>query len=278
MATINARGIEVHVETWHEEQEETIVMLHGFTGSTKTWEQLASILPQYRIIAIDCIGHGQTESPKDYTLYKMDHQLAVLEEVFKALQLTSFALIGYSMGGRIALSCAVKYPGRVQTLILESASPGLRTEQERNVRKEADDALANKIEENGVSSFVREWENIPLFASQKRLPQHLQQAIREERLQQNEQGLANSLRGIGTGMMPPLWGKLHTLSLPVTLITGALDTKFVDIAREMATFTRKVRHLIVNDVGHAIHVENPSEFATIVKETISLNPNRGTIQ
>ena len=278
MATINARGIEVHVETWHEEQEETIVMLHGFTGSTKTWEQLASILPQYRIIAIDCIGHGQTESPKDYTLYKMDHQLAVLEEVFKALQLTSFALIGYSMGGRIALSYAVKYPGRVQTLILESASPGLRTEQERNVRKEADDALANKIEENGVSSFVREWENIPLFASQKRLPQHLQQAIREERLQQNELGLANSLRGIGTGMMPPLWGKLHTLSLPVTLITGALDTKFVDIAREMATFTRKVRHLIVNDVGHAIHVENPSEFATIVKETISLNPNRGTIQ
>ena len=278
MATINALGIEVHVETWHDEQVETIVMLHGFTGSTKTWEQVASMLPQYRIIAIDCIGHGQTESPKDYTLYKMDNQLAVLEAVFEALQLTSFTLIGYSMGGRIALSYAVKYPQRVQTLILESASPGLRTEQERNVRKEADDALANKIEENGVASFVREWENIPLFASQKRLPQHLQQAIREERLQQNEQGLANSLRGIGTGMMPPMWDKLRTLSMPVTFITGALDTKFVDIAREMTTFTQKVRHLIVNDVGHVIHVENPSEFATIVKETISLNPNRGTIQ
>ena len=278
MATINALGIKVHVETWHEEQVETIVMLHGFTGSTKTWEQVASMLPQYRIIAIDCIGHGQTESPKDYTLYKMDHQLAVLEEIFEALQLTSFTLIGYSMGGRIALSYAVKYPGRVQTLILESASPGLRTEQERNVRKEADDALANKIEANGVISFVNVWENIPLFASQKRLPKHVQQAIREERLQQNEQGLANSLRGIGTGMMPPMWDKLHTLSFPVTLITGALDTKFVDIAREMTTFIPKVRHLTVNDVGHIIHVENPSEFATIVKETISLNPNRGIIQ
>ena len=278
MATIKAQGIEVHVETWHDEQVETIVMLHGFTGSTKTWEQVASMLPQYRIIAIDCIGHGQTESPKDYTLYKMDNQLAVLEAVFEALQLTSFTLIGYSMGGRIALSYAVKYPGRVQTLILESASPGLRTEQERDTRKKADDALANKIELNGVTSFVNAWENIPLFASQKRLPQHLQQAIREERLQQNEQGLANSLRGIGTGMMPPMWDKLHTLSMPVTFITGALDTKFVDIAREMATSIQKVRHLIVNDVGHAIHVENPSEFATIVKETISLNPNRGTIQ
>lgn len=278
MATINALGIDVYVEMWHEEQEETIVMLHGFTGSTKTWEQIASMLPQYRIIAIDCIGHGQTKSPKDVTLYKMNHQLAVLEEVFKALQLTSFTLIGYSMGGRIALSYAVKYPGRVQALILESASPGLRTEQERNVRKEADDALANKIEANGVTSFVDAWENIPLFASQKRLPQHVQQAIREERLQQNEQGLANSLRGMGTGMMPPIWDKLHTLSVPVTLITGAFDTKFVDIAREMTTFIQNVRHLTVNDVGHIIHVENPSEFATIVKETISLNSNRGTIQ
>ena len=278
MATIKALGIEIHVETWHEEQKETIVMLHGFTGSTKTWEHVASMLPQYRIIAIDCIGHGQTESPKDYTLYKMEHQLAVLEEVFKELRLTSFTLIGYSMGGRIALSYAIKYPGHVQTLILESASPGLRTEQERNVRKKADNELANKIEVNGIISFVNAWENIPLFASQKRLPQQFQQAIREERLQQNEQGLANSLRGIGTGMMPQVWDKLHVLSMPVTLITGALDTKFVDIAREMTTFIRKVRHLVVNDVGHTIHVENPSEFATIVKETISLNTNRGTIQ
>lgn len=278
MATIKVRGMNVHVETWHNEQVETVVMLHGFTGSTKTWEHVASMLPQYRMIAIDCIGHGQTESPKDYTLYEMEYQLAVLEEVFEALQLTSFTLIGYSMGGRIALSYAIKYPGRVQALILESASPGLRTEQERNARKESDDALANKIQLHGVASFVDAWENIPLFASQKRLPQHVQQAIREERLQQNEQGLANSLRGIGTGMMLPMWDELHTLSIPVTLITGALDTKFVDIAQEMTTFIQKVRHLIVNDVGHTIHVENPEEFATIVKETISLNPNRGTIQ
>ena len=278
MATIKARGINVHVETWHNEQVETIVMLHGFTGSTKTWEQVASVLPQYRIIAIDCIGHGQTESPNDCTVYQMDDQLAVLEEVFEVLQLTSFTLIGYSMGGRIALSYAIKYPGRVQMLILESTSPGLRTEQERNVRKEADDALANKIQLHGVTSFVDTWENIPLFASQKRLPQHVQQVIREERLQQNEQGLANSLRGMGTGEMPPMWDQLHTLSMPVTLITGALDTKFVDIAREMTAFIQKVRHLVINDVGHAIHVENPAEFATIVKETISLNPNRGTIQ
>ena len=278
MATIKAHGINVHVETWHEEQVETIVMLHGFTGSTKTWERVASMLPQYRVIAIDCIGHGQTESPNDYTLYKMEYQLAVLEEVFEALQLTSFTLVGYSMGGRIALSYAIKYPRRVKTLILESASPGLRTEQERNVRKEADDALANKIQLHGVTSFVDTWENIPLFASQKRLPQYIQQAIREERLQQHEQGLANSLRGMGTGIMPPMWDELHKLSMPVTLITGALDTKFVDIAREMTTFIQKVRHLIVNDVGHAIHVENPSEFATIVKDTISSNTNRGTIQ
>ena len=57
--------------------------------------------------------------------------------------------------------------------------------------------------------------------------------------------------------------------MPVLLITGQLDEKFVTIAREMMAYLKKGRHLTVNNVGHAIHVENPSEFATIIKETIS---------
>ncbi|MFF5994159.1 2-succinyl-6-hydroxy-2,4-cyclohexadiene-1-carboxylate synthase [Lysinibacillus sp. KU-BSD001] len=270
MATVTALGIDVHVETWHDEQVETIVMLHGFTGSTNTWAQVAQKLPQYRIVAIDCMGHGKTESPNDFMLYTMEQQLAVLEEVFCRLFIQNFTLIGYSMGGRIALSYAIQYPERVRQLILESASPGLRTEEERKARKEADDKLAQKIEAAGVVNFVREWENIQLFASQKKLPLSVQQAIRTERLNQSAQGLANSLRGIGTGMMPSVWDRLHRLLMPVTLITGELDEKFVSIAWEMAQVIPKVRHLTVNNAGHAIHVENPTEFATIVKDTISL--------
>lgn len=271
MAFLKVKGLNVHVQVWNELSEQTIVMIHGFTGSTHTWEPVASQLSGFRVVAIDCIGHGETDSPVDTALYEMEHQVEVLEEICKQMQLASFNLLGYSMGGRIALSYAVKYPERIETLILESASPGLKSEEERTARKQGDNVLANKIEANGIKSFVDAWENIPLFASQKRLPASVQQEIRKERLQQCELGLANSLRGMGTGVMPALWDRLAELRMPVILITGELDVKFERIAREMTASFKKVRHLSVNDVGHAIHVENPSKFATIIKETISFN-------
>ena len=73
------------------------------------------------------------------------------------------------MGGRIALAYTIKYPERVTSLILESASPGLKTEQERIERREADELLAKKINSEGIPSFVEFWENIPLFAFAKEI-------------------------------------------------------------------------------------------------------------
>ncbi len=260
---------DMYVEQWHKDKEKVIVMLHGFTGSTKTWQHIAKELPDYHIVAVDLIGHGQSVAPGSSTAYEMKPQLEVLEEIFEKLALSKFTLVGYSMGGRIALSYTVNYPKRVSQLILESASPGLANEADRFARKQADDLLAHKIEANGIASFVEAWENIPLFASQKNLPQHIQQEIRTERLQQSKEGLANSLRGMGTGMMPSMWGHLAEITCPVTLITGDLDKKFVQIAREMKKLIKNAKHYTVEAAGHTIHVENPVKFATIVKETIS---------
>lgn len=144
MAKLNVRGIDTHVEIWNEEASQTLVALHGFTGSTETWRNLASALPQVRIVAIDLIGHGQTAVPEHFSRFSMQEQLSDLEEVFHQLQLEKFTLLGYSMGGRIALSYAISYPTRVEKLILESASPGLRTSEERMERCERDHALAEK--------------------------------------------------------------------------------------------------------------------------------------
>lgn len=260
----------VHVQQWHAEKQDVIVMLHGFTGSTKTWQHVATLLPEYRIIAIDALGHGLSAAPLEVGAYEMPQQIEVLEEVFENLQLEQFTLVGYSMGGRIALSYAVKYSKRVKQLILESASPGLQLAEERAARKVADHALADKIEVNGLASFVDAWENIPLFASQKNLPVQVQAEIREERMQQRPHGLANSLRGLGTGMMPPLWDELQKLECPVTLLVGQYDLKFIRIAERMQNQLKNAKYYVIPTVGHAIHVENPVKFATIVKETISL--------
>lgn len=269
MARFTVNGIDVFVEQYREDKERMLVLLHGFTGSTKTWQHIVPLLSEFHVVTVDLIGHGQTAAPRDVSHYTMEAQVELLEELFKQLELSRFSLLGYSMGGRVALSYAVRYPSRIEQLLLESASPGIIVPKERAARQFADNLLAEKIEANGIPPFVEAWENIALFASQKQLSLEVQQEIRAERLMQREMGLANSLRGMGTGIMPSLWHQLRELQFPVTLLTGSVDVKFEDIAQKMLRSLPDGRHVSIIGAGHAIHVENPTKFATIVKEAIS---------
>ena len=274
--TIRVRGIDYYVETAGSEDLPTIVFLHGFTGSTATWQEVTKMLKgKYRTVAIDLTGHGKTSIPRDVNRYSMDEQVEDLEELFNALSFQQFKLVGYSMGGRVALAYTIRYPKRVTSLILESSSPGLKTENERMERQAADGRLADRIVSEGLRAFIDFWGNIPLFSSQKKLLAEKQLAVKNERLSQSETGLANSLRGIGTGSQASYWDRLHTVNLPVLLITGELDTKFVNISREMQSYFPNVRHETIDHTGHAIHVEKPDTFATMIEEHISELKNRG---
>ena len=171
-------------------------------------------------------------------------------------------LLGYSMGGRIALYTA--FSGFFRALILESASPALADPLERAQRRSNDEQLAASIERDGIVAFVEYWEHLPLFASQQRLPYEQRQALHEQRLHNSASGLANSLRGVGTGAQPALQERLATLSLPVLLIAGILDTKFCTITHQMAQSLPDAQLHIVPDAGHTVHLEQPEVFDQIV--------------
>ncbi len=265
------RGSNVHYQIINPLSEKTLVFLHGFTGSTKTWDTvIQSFKNTYRIITIDLIGHGLTDAPYSVQRYSMEEQVELLHEFFEARRISTCTLVGYSMGGRVALSFAMKYADMVEKLILESASPGLQAEEERAARRKNDHALAAQIEKDGLEAFVNHWENIPLFASQKELPEIVQQSIRTERLEQRAIGLANSLRGMGTGEQPSYWNELQKYTNPVLLITGELDEKFVQKANLMQKQFQNCKKIVVPNVGHAIHVENPQTFATIIEEQLEI--------
>ncbi|MBE1555464.1 2-succinyl-6-hydroxy-2,4-cyclohexadiene-1-carboxylate synthase [Sporosarcina limicola] len=275
---LRVRGIELHMEINGDENLPVIVFLHGFTGSTATWREISKLLEgKYRTIAVDLTGHGKSTVPQDAERYTMEQQIEDLEELFETLLLDHFTLIGYSMGGRVALGYTVHYPERVSTLILESSSPGLKTEEERIARKDADRRLAERLLISGMEAFIDFWESISLFDSQKGLSCKKRLAVREERLSQSVMGLSNSLYAIGTGSQPSYWAELETINLPVLLITGEIDMKFVNIAREMMQFIPNVHHYSIKGTGHAIHVEKPRAFATMVEEHISECENRGGI-
>ena len=144
--------------------------------------------------------------------------------------------------------------------MLESASPGLADPWARGQRRASDARLAHRIEQEGVAAFVDYWENIPLFASQQALPAETRAQLRSQRLQNRAHGLANSLRGMGTGQQPSLWEDLAAIRQPTLLLAGASDAKYVGIAHQMHARLSHARLHIVPEAGHAIHLEAPRAF------------------
>lgn len=268
MASLKVNGRTVGYQIWHEGKSETLVLFHGFTGSAKGWANIAAQFPEFRVVAFDMIGHGESDAPAEAALYEMDVQTALLAAAFEALKLSTVHLLGYSMGGRIALSFACAYPQYVRSLTLESATAGLEEQAERIARQEGDTKLAEKIEHEGLESFINFWERIPLFESHANLPSEVQKALREERMSQRAVGLANSLRGIGTGKMPALWNQLQYLQMPVHLLVGEHDPKFIQLNKKMAERIQNVYFSTISNAGHTIHVENPTQFVKMVKELI----------
>lgn len=243
-----------------------LVMLHGFTGSRQTWYPFVEEYKQdFQVILIDLPGHGKSKINKVYSMPEFCNDL---RELLMYLSLKSINLIGYSMGGRIALSFAMYYPEIVNMLILESSSPGLNSSEERNLRIDRDIALAKWIENVGINEFVNYWENIPLFDTQKKLSAMTQLNIRNERLNQTTSGLSASLKGMGTGGQPDWWPELDKLKLTVLLIVGEYDSKFINMNEKMVKLIKNSKLEKVFNTGHAIHVEQPEKFGKIVKEFI----------
>jgi 2-succinyl-6-hydroxy-2,4-cyclohexadiene-1-carboxylate synthase len=255
----------------------TLVLLHGFTGSATGWGDLLDDFAAtgMRVIAFDLHGHGHSDAPHAARRYAMEHCQA---DIIAALRLLGIergeaSLLGYSMGGRIALYCA--FSGYFRALILESASPGISDAQEREQRRLSDMALAESIEREGVAAFVEYWEWLPLFASQHNLPASKRTALHEQRLNNRTEGLANSLRGVGTGVQSALHARLPELDIPVLLIAGDLDEKFCEIAREMASLLPRARLRIVAGAGHTVHLEQPGIFIDLVREFCHAEPPHG---
>ncbi|MEH7238901.1 2-succinyl-6-hydroxy-2,4-cyclohexadiene-1-carboxylate synthase [Bacillus sp. JJ1562] len=247
-----------------------IVLLHGFTGSLTTWNQTTDILKQhFKCVLIDLIGHGESDCPDDFAKYQIEIVANDIIHILDILELQTFHIAGYSMGGRVALATAILYPNRVASLILESSSPGLKTEEERAVRRKSDEKLADRIEHEGINKFIDYWENIPLFSSQKALSREKQLEIRKQRLENNPVGLANSLRGMGTGVQPSYWERLNEIKFPTILLCGDLDPKFCNIAEEMSSSIQNVKVEKIVEAGHAIHVEQPHFFGKIIVEFVS---------
>jgi 2-succinyl-6-hydroxy-2,4-cyclohexadiene-1-carboxylate synthase len=247
----------------------TALVLHGFTGSAEAMRSMLDALtPTHRVIAPDLVGHGGSSRPADVALYTTEATVRHLDAVLEAAVVDDVSVVGYSLGGRLGLSYACANPDRVRAMALIGTTGGIEEGLARSERRAADEALAERLERDGVEAFVDHWEQIPMFASQLRLPEQTRQSIRAGRMAQSATGLANSLRGVGAGVMPPVWARLGAIDVPARLIVGSLDTKYVELAQRLVRSLPRAEVTVVEGVGHAAHVEAPQTCASLVLEAL----------
>lgn len=253
-----------------------VVMLHGFTGTRTTWDSLIRTLERdYTTLSVDLVGHGLSGSPAEVDRYRMERAVDDLVALLHAIGFQRAVWLGYSLGGRVALQVAVRHPEAVSALVLEGATPGLPTAEERAARIAADEQQAQMLETRGLEAFVDYWESIPLWDSQREtLTDHQREVLRRQRLAQRATGLANSLRGMGTGAQAYVAGALPGLRVPVLLTAGRLDTKFTQIAHEMAAALPEATVHIIEGAGHCAHLECPDEFNTVVADFLRTHRGR----
>lgn len=246
---------------------EPLVLLHGFTGCAANWRPLLPRLAErHRVIAIDLPGHGNSGAPGGVARYKMPRVAADLIELLTRHDATPAHWLGYSMGGRLALYMAVRQSSVVRSLTLVSATAGLANAAKRQARRAADEALAARIERDGVASFVAEWERNPLFAGLAGLPEEAWATLHEQRLSNSPLGLANSLRGMGAGAQPSLWSRLAAMTAPALLIAGQRDTKFVALNEGLAVSIPNATLRLIPDAGHVVQMEQPEAFLAVVTD------------
>ncbi len=245
----------------------SILFLHGFTGSANDWKDIALKLnPEFNRITMDLLGHGKSTSPDDLKYYKSDELAMQILTVIEHLKIESVIICGYSMGGRAALSFASVYPKKVSALILESTSPGIENKAEREARIENDIKLTEHIQSHSMEQFINKWLKMEIFKSLKSLSKEKLKNLKKSKLLNSKTGLINSLKGFGTGVMPYLGNKIKKMKFPVLLITGDLDSKFTRINIMMVKKFPFGKHIIIENAGHNVHLENPSKFISVVNQ------------
>jgi 2-succinyl-6-hydroxy-2,4-cyclohexadiene-1-carboxylate synthase len=235
---------------------ETVVLLHGFGGTRHAWDGVAARLhpERYLPLALDLPGHGRMAAERPITF------AACVAHVLASAP-ARFALCGYSMGGRIALHVALAAPRRVARLVLVSSTAGIADALARARRRAADEALAAELEQGSFEDFIERWRSQPLFAGESEDAGRL---ARADHRRNRPADLAAALRGLGPGVMEPLWDSLAKLEVGVSVVVGARDGAYQELGRRMVARLPRARLLVLAG-GHGLPLENPAGVAAVVE-------------
>jgi 2-succinyl-6-hydroxy-2,4-cyclohexadiene-1-carboxylate synthase len=243
-----------------------LYLIHGFLGRPSVWQPFLAELGEHgRVVNQTLPGHG----PSPW-LPESESFDAAVEAMAQTLPLAEPAwIVAYSMGARIGLWLALRYPDLVAGAVLVGCHPGINDDAERAARATDDALSARRLTEHGLQAFVNAWEAQPLFESQRSLPSEVQERHHKRRCDHTVEGVAWALRTLSAGRMTPAWDAVIESHVPLVFVAGELDQKYRALSEEVSTFASSVRCSVVPGAGHDVLLENPAALAAIVRGEIT---------
>ncbi|MCH9649990.1 MAG: alpha/beta fold hydrolase [Deltaproteobacteria bacterium] len=257
------------------------ILLHGFAGSPDSWQEVAEVLPSgSALLRLSILGHGKAEDPHghQHTGSSPGRSLEPASGPFEtevdrlAAQVLAAGfqgshLVGYSLGGRLALGLLARHPELVASASLIGAHTGLGSQEERRQRMLRDESWADLAETTGLASFLEKWEEQPLFSTQNQEQRSLQN---HRRRHLDPMGLGRALRSLSLARMPDYRPRIPTLEMPIRWIAGERDAKFRRLAKEAAQAQRAGTYARVPASGHNVPLEQPRLLAALLAEDLTL--------
>ena len=247
-----------------------LVALHGFTGTGLDFAPLTTATAEWdgQWAAPDLPGHGSCEADPacSFSFAATD---ALILRALAQLNASKRFLLGYSMGGRLALHCALRHHPQIEGLILIGSSPGIKNLAAREQRRNDDARLAQQLLDDDIDAFMDRWEALPILRSQERIAPNWRTAMSARRRSQRPPELARALRELGTGAMPDLWPEIPNFRIPLDLVIGREDVKFLKVARSIAALNPLARIIEIPEAGHCPHLENPSAFLHYLRRRLN---------
>ncbi len=255
-------------------QQPALVFLHGFLGSKQDGLAVAQgCADRFCCYLFDLPGHGTHAARSMASPLTLKGLAKELVDSLTALGHHKFCVVGYSLGARLALTVALNHVGRIEALVLEGGSPGIELPCDRQQRLELDQARADRIRSDGLSAFIEQWYDAPLFASLKRNPQRLNQ-LKARRYQNDPEWMAKVIAELSPGRQPALWQALESLSIPCLLLAGELDEAYKNIVDKMQSKLPQATTVIVPQAGHNTHREQPTQFTQALVNFLEHLPAR----
>ena len=242
-----------------------IVFIHGFLGNHLDWDPIINALSnEWYCITVDLPGHGDQGDELltcsgDSALNKLfDEVLSVAKEPLN--------LVGYSLGGRVAMRLAQQHPDRILSLCIESAHPGLTDINDRKSRVQSDKVWANRFLNQPLNVVLKDWYQQAVFNCND----HKQlQVLIDKHLGQTGALLSKALSNFGLGLQEPYWDFLSQWRKPLLYISGESDIKFSSIGEEIKQNNQHSQHIKIKHSAHNCHQDQPQQFIEVIHKFLN---------